>query len=93
MTHDSVRAQLSREAMSEVIGHMTESKSTSAGRRGPESYDMWQRWSPTQPGGEVQSHRTRGNVGAHLNQEVMYDAVRHVAALEPTSVKKRGLKP
>jgi hypothetical protein len=60
-------------------------KPTSAGRRGPESRDMWQRRSPPQLGSEVWSHRTRDSTGVHLDREVRSGAVGHVAAHGCTS--------
>jgi hypothetical protein len=44
---------------------------------------MRQHQSPPQSGGEVQSHRTHGNAGAHLSQEVRSGAVVHVTVMEP----------
>jgi hypothetical protein len=44
---------------------------------------MWQHRSPSQSGGEVQSHMTRGSVGAYLNREVRSEAIGHVAAPDP----------
>jgi hypothetical protein len=53
---------------------------------------MWQRRSPPQSGGEVQSQRTSGSARAHLSQEARSGAVEHVAAPEPTSAERRGLE-
>jgi hypothetical protein len=46
---------------------------------------MWQCQSPPQPGGEVQSRRARGSVGAHLSREVSSGAVGHVVVYGCTS--------
>jgi hypothetical protein len=54
---------------------------------------MWQHWSSPQPRDEVQSHRTRDIIGAHLSREVRSGAIGHVAALEPTSAGRRGPEP
>jgi hypothetical protein len=69
------------------VGHVAASEPTLVGRRDPESWNTWQCWSLPQPGGEVQSHRTCGSVGAHLCEKVRSGAIGHVAALEPTSVE------
>jgi hypothetical protein len=76
-----------------VVGHVATAELTSAGRRGSEPYDMWQRRTSPHPGGEDRSHRTRGSAGAHLRQETRSGAIGHVAAPEPTSTGRRGLKP
>jgi hypothetical protein len=67
-----------------VTGHVTASEPTSTRRRGSESYDTWQRHSSPQPGGEVRSHRTRDNAGAHFSREVRSGAIEHVTAPEST---------
>jgi hypothetical protein len=74
------------------MGHVEASEPTSAGKRGPELRDTWQRRSAPQQGGEVQRHMTRGSAGAHLDRETRSRAAGHVAALEPTSVRRCGPK-
>jgi hypothetical protein len=74
------------------MGHMAAPEPTSAGRRGPELRNTWQRQSSTQQGGEARGHVTRGSTGAHLSKEVRSDAAGHVAAPEPTSAGRCGLK-
>jgi hypothetical protein len=44
------------------VRYMVALEATSARRRGPEPHDTWQRWSPSQQGGEVRSHMARGSV-------------------------------
>jgi hypothetical protein len=58
-----------------------------------ETWNTWQHRSTSQLGGKVQSHRIRDRTRAHLSREVRSRATGHVAALEPTSVGKRGLEP
>jgi hypothetical protein len=53
---------------------------------------MWQRRSSTQQGGEARGHVTCGSTRAHLSKEVRSGAVGHVAAPEPTSAGRCGLK-
>jgi hypothetical protein len=89
----SAGAHLSREVRSRIIGHVAATEPTSAGRRGPEPWDMWQRQSLPQPGGEVQKHGTHRSAGAHLSQKARSRAIVHVAASEPTSTEKRGPEP
>jgi hypothetical protein len=43
-------------------------------------------------GGRAQSHVTHGSAGAHLGREVRSGATGHMAALEPTSAGRCGLK-
>jgi hypothetical protein len=54
---------------------------------------MWQRQRPSQPGGEVQSHRTCDNAGAYLSLEARSGTAGHAVAPEPTSAGRRGLEP
>jgi hypothetical protein len=49
-----------------AAGHVAAPEPTSAGRQGPEPYDIWQRQSPSQSGGEVQRHRAHGNAWIHV---------------------------
>jgi hypothetical protein len=42
-------------------------------------------------GGRDQSHGTCGSTGAHLGREVGFRAEGHMAALELTSTRRRGL--
>jgi hypothetical protein len=65
---------------------------TSAGRRGPELRNAWQCRSSTQQGDEARGHRPCGSTGAHLSKEVRSGAAGHVAAPEPTSAGRCGLK-
>jgi hypothetical protein len=74
------------------MGHVAASEPTSAGRRGPELRNTWQRWSSTQQGGEARGHVTRGSTGAHLSKEVRSGATGHGVAPEPTSVGRCGPK-
>jgi hypothetical protein len=67
-----------------AMGHVAAPEPTSAGRRGPELRNTWQRRSSTQQGGEARGHMTRGITGAHLSKEVRSGAVGHVAVLYPT---------
>jgi hypothetical protein len=53
---------------------------TSAGRRGPELRNTWQRRSSTQQGGEARGHGIRGSDGAHLGREARSGVEEHVAA-------------
>jgi hypothetical protein len=72
-----------------ATGHVAAVEPTSAGRRGPEPYDTWQRRSPLQLGGEVWSRGARGSVGVYLSQETRFRAIGHVAATELISAKRR----
>jgi hypothetical protein len=51
---------------------------------------MWQRRSPSQPGGKVWSHGAHGSVGAHHNREARSRVIGHVAALEPILAERQG---
>jgi hypothetical protein len=62
------------------------------GRQSPEPWDMWQRRSSPQQGGEVRGHGTRGSAGAHLSKEARSGTAGHVAAPEPTSAERCGPK-
>jgi hypothetical protein len=44
---------------------VTAPEPTSVGRRGPEPHDTWQRRSPPQSEGKVQSRRARGSAWMH----------------------------
>jgi hypothetical protein len=59
-----------REAEPGAMGHVAALEPTSAGRRGPELRNTWQRRSSTQQGGEVRGRGTHGGSGAHLCREV-----------------------
>jgi hypothetical protein len=87
MTRGSAGAYLSQEARSGAIRHVTALEPTPTEMRDPEPYDKWQRQSPPQLGGEVQSHRTRGSTGPHLSWEARSGAVRHVAVCGCMSYK------
>jgi hypothetical protein len=50
-----------------------------------EPRDTWQQRSPSQPGGEVQRHRTLDSVGAHICLEARSGTIGHVIAPEPIS--------
>jgi hypothetical protein len=65
-----------------AVGHMATPEPAPVGKRGLEPQDAWQRWSPPQPGDEVQSHKTRGSAGAHFNRKARSGAIGHVAAPE-----------
>jgi hypothetical protein len=41
--------------------------------------------------GRARSHGTRGSAGAHLSKEAKFGAVGHMAALELTLARRRGL--
>jgi hypothetical protein len=71
---------------------MTAPEPTSAGRRGPELRNTWQRRSLTQQGGEARGHMTCGSTGAHLSKKVRSGAVRYMAAPESTSAGRCDLK-
>jgi hypothetical protein len=75
------------EAEPGAMRHVAASEPTLVERRAPKLRNMWQRRSSTQQGGEA-----RGSAGAHLSKEVRSGAVGHVAALEPTSAGRCGLK-
>jgi hypothetical protein len=42
--------------------------------------------------GRAQIHGTRGSIEAHLSKKAMSGTAGHVEALEPTSVRRCGLK-
>jgi hypothetical protein len=44
-----------------VVGHVAVPEPSRVGRRCPVPWDIWQRWSPPEQGGRIQSHGTRGN--------------------------------
>jgi hypothetical protein len=83
-THGNIGAHLSREVRYRGIGNVVAPEPTSTGRWGSELRGMWQRRSPSQPKGEVRSHRTRGSARAHLSWEVKSGAAGHVTAPKPT---------
>jgi hypothetical protein len=89
-TRDSIGVHLSQQARSRARGHMAPLEPTSAGRRRLEPWDTWQRRSPPQLGGEVQSQMTCGSTRAHLSWEVRSGAIGHATALKPTSAKRPG---
>jgi hypothetical protein len=74
------------------MGHMAAPEPTSTGGRGPELRYAWRRQSSTQQGDEARGHGARGSTGAHLSKEVRFRAAGHVAASEPTSVRRCDLK-
>jgi hypothetical protein len=43
---------------------------------------------PTRRGGRIRNHRTRGDSGVLSNREVGSGATRHVAALDPTLIRR-----
>jgi hypothetical protein len=51
-------------------------------------WDVWQRQSPSQSGGEVRRHKTCDSDEAHLSREVKSGAIEHVTALEPTLARR-----
>jgi hypothetical protein len=81
-----------REAESGAMEHVKAPEPTSAGKRGPELRDTWQRRSSPQQGDEVQSRGTHGSDGADLDKEARFSAVRHVPAPDPTSTEMCGPK-
>jgi hypothetical protein len=74
------------------MGHVAAPDPTSAGRRGLELRNTWQRRSSTQQGGEARGHVTCGSTEAHLRKEVRSGATGHVMAPEPTSAGRCGPK-
>jgi hypothetical protein len=107
-TRGGVRAHLGMEARSKAKeyvaapklssrgrrarGHVTAPEPTSAGRRGPEMRNMWQRRSSTKQGGEAWGHGTCGSTGAHLGRKARSRAAGHVEVSELTSIGRRGPK-
>jgi hypothetical protein len=61
------------------VGHVATLEPSQAGRQGPVQWDTWQRWSPPEQGGRIQSHGTRDNVGALPSREAEFGVVGHVA--------------
>jgi hypothetical protein len=57
------------------------SEHTLAEMRDTEPQDMWQRRSPPQSEGEVQSHMKRGSARAHLSRKARSRAIGHVVLL------------
>jgi hypothetical protein len=80
------------EAEPGAMGHVVAPEPTSTGRRGPKLRYAWERRSSTQQGDEARGHGARGSTGAHLSKEVRSGATGHVAAPEPTSTGRCGLK-
>jgi hypothetical protein len=74
------------------MGHVAAPEPTTVGKRGPELKNVWCSWSSTQQGDEARGHGPRGSTGAHLSKEVRSGAARHMAAPEPTSAWRCGLK-
>jgi hypothetical protein len=74
----------------ETQGHVAAPEPTSAGMRGPELRNTWQRRSLTQQRGEVRGHETCGSTGAHLDRNARSRAARHVKVPELTSIERRG---
>jgi hypothetical protein len=54
-THGSAKALPSREVGYDVMGHVAALDPSRAGRQDPEPWDTWQRWSPSEQGGRIQS--------------------------------------
>jgi hypothetical protein len=73
----------SREVESKAAGHVAALKPSRAGRRGPVPWDTWQRRSPYEQGGRIQSRGTHGSTGALLSREAGSGAAGHMAAPEP----------
>jgi hypothetical protein len=76
----------------EAKGHVATSEPTSIGRRGLELSNTWQCRSSTQQGGNTRGHGTRDSNRAHLNKEVRFGAVGHMAVPEPTPAGRCGPK-
>jgi hypothetical protein len=105
-TSGDVRAHLDREARSraeeyvtapelssrgrKAQGHVTAPEPTSAGRRGSELRNMWQRQSSTQQGGEAWGHGTCESTGAHLSRKARSETAGHVEVSELTWIGRRG---
>jgi hypothetical protein len=79
-TRGSTGADLSKEVRSRAEGHVVAPELTSARRRRPGPWDMWQHWSSSRQGGEVRGRRTCGSSEAHLYREVWSKATACVAA-------------
>jgi hypothetical protein len=88
----SAGAHLGREARSRAEKCVATPEPTSAGRRGPELKNVWQRQSSTQQADEAQGHESHGSTGAHLIKEVRSGAAGYVAAPKPTSAGRCGPK-
>jgi hypothetical protein len=76
---DSAGAYLDREVRSRAEEHVAASESTSAGRRGLELRNTWQRRNSTQQGGEVRSHGTYGGSEGRLFSNVWSKATAYMA--------------
>jgi hypothetical protein len=92
-TRGSTGAHLSKEVRSRAEGRLAVPELASAKRRGPGSWDTWQRQSSPQQGGEIRDRGTRDSTGAHLIKEARSRAEGHVAAPELTSARRRGSGP
>jgi hypothetical protein len=69
-TRDSTEAHLVKETRSRVEAHVIALELTSVRRRDPRPWDMWQRRSSPQYGGEVPAHGTHGGARAYLYKKV-----------------------
>jgi hypothetical protein len=80
---DSTRALSSREAGSRAAGHVAVPEPFQTGRRDPELLDTWQRQSPLEQGGRIQSHETHGSARTLPSWEARSGTIGHVAVHLP----------
>jgi hypothetical protein len=78
-TRESVGALPSREAWSRAVRYMELSEPSQARRQGLKPQDTWQRRSPPEQGGRVQSRGTRDSVEALPSREAGSEAAGHMA--------------
>jgi hypothetical protein len=88
--HGSTRALPLREVGSDAMRHAAAPELSSVGWHGLEPRDTWWHHIPSRSGGEVQGRGTRDSAGAHLDREVRFGAVGHMAAPEPISTGRQG---
>jgi hypothetical protein len=72
-----------------ATGHVVMSEPSRAGMQGPVPWDTWQRWSPLEKGGKIQSHGIRGSTGTLSSREAGSGAVGHMAVSEPSQAGKQ----
>jgi hypothetical protein len=72
-----------RDTWLKTVGHVTVLESSQVGRQHSEPRDIWQRRSPPEQRGEIQSHGIRGSAGVLSSSETEYKVVGHVIAPEP----------
>jgi hypothetical protein len=84
---------LEARAPQRALGRVAAPDPSSAGRRGPELWDTWQRRIPPLWGGGVWSRGTCGSTKALHDREARSKAIGHVTAPEPSPARRQDPEP